>query len=150
MEGRVDLERLGSVVAVETRFPPYVVVDGDGRAEVDVLAVGRAEVGQHVVIDAATLAAHLLDREAVILCGPGNHSVRGQGETPGLLGLPVEVPRPDHALVRVEQIAAQRVQRLALVQLARDLAPIALGNGQFELNPPPADTDAPVQETVSV
>lgn len=30
MEGRVDLNRLGSVVAVQTRFPPYVVVDRDG------------------------------------------------------------------------------------------------------------------------
>jgi hypothetical protein len=84
-------------------------------------------MGQHVVIDAAALAAHLLDRQTVILRGPGDHGVGGQGQAPGLLGLALEVACPDHALVGIQQVAAQGVQRFALVELAGDTATMTAG-----------------------
>lgn len=63
----------------------------DGAEEVDVLAVCRGDVDEHVVVDAAPGSAHRFDRQPVVFGGPGDHGVRDQGLTPGLLGLLFEV-----------------------------------------------------------
>ena len=44
-------------------------VHGDLAEEVDVLAVRWGYVGEQVVVDPATCAAHLLDSEPVVLGG---------------------------------------------------------------------------------
>ncbi len=62
--------------------------------------------------------------EPVILCGPGDYRVGGQGQAPRLLGLILELAGADHALVRVQQVPAQSVEGFALVELAGDLAPV--------------------------
>ena len=77
-----------------------------------------------VIIDQPSLGAHVLDREAEILGHPRGDRVRRDGQTPGLLGLVLQVATPDGALVGVEDIPPQRVGGLALVELAGDLATI--------------------------
>jgi len=52
--------------------------------------------------------------------GPQHGGVGDQGEAQRLVDLVVEVPSPDVTLMGEEQIAAQGVQALALVQLAAD------------------------------
>ncbi len=70
--------------------------------------MGRGNVGQNLVVDAAPGRAHLLDGQAVVLGRPRDHGVRDEREARRLLGLALQVPRPDHALVREEQTASGR------------------------------------------
>jgi hypothetical protein len=81
-------------------------------------------VREHLVVDMAAAAAQRLDGEPEVVRRPRDDGVRGQGETPRLLDLLLEVPGPDGVLVGVGQVALERVRGLALVELARDLAPI--------------------------
>src|SRR3981081_2837131 len=80
------------------------------------------------VVDASPGAAHRLHGQAVILRRPSHHRVGGQRQTPRLLGLLFEVAGADGALVGVEQVSLQGVQRLALVQLPRGLPPVRRGS----------------------
>jgi hypothetical protein len=60
------------------------------------------------------------DGEAVVLGGPGDDRVGGQGQAPHLLGLLLVVPAPDGTLAGVGESAAEGVQVLALVELPGD------------------------------
>ncbi len=82
------------------------------------------DVREHLVVDASASRAHRVDRESVVLGCPGHHGVGDQGQAPRLLGLGFEVAGADGALMGVEQVPLQRVQRLALVELPGDLAPV--------------------------
>lgn len=68
--------------------------------------------------------AHRLHRQAVILGRPGHHRVRHEGQAPRLLGLLLQMAGAHHALVRIQEVPLQSVQRVALVELPGDLAPI--------------------------
>jgi hypothetical protein len=70
------------------------------------------------------LAAHLLDREPVILCGPGDYCVGDQGQAPGLFGLGFQMPGPEGSFMGVDEVALEGVDGFASVELARDLAPV--------------------------
>jgi hypothetical protein len=96
----------------------------DRPEEVGVLSVRWGNVGEHLVVDAPSLGTHRLYREAVVLRGPGHYRVGHHGQAPGLLGLLLQVPGPDRALVRVDQVTTQCVQALTLVELPGDLAAI--------------------------
>jgi hypothetical protein len=98
----------------------------DGTEEVDVLAVRRGDVSQDLIIDAAPGPAHRLHRQPVVFRRPGHYGVGDQREAPGLLGLLLQVAGTDRALVGVEQVPLQRVQRLSLVELPGDLAPVGV------------------------
>jgi hypothetical protein len=58
-------------------------------------------VGEYLLVDPAALATELVDREPQVLRHPGDHRVRGQRQTPCLLGLLLQAPAPDSALVGV-------------------------------------------------
>jgi hypothetical protein len=107
-----------------------VDVDGDGAEQPDVLAPGRGDVGEEFVVDEASLVAELLDGQAEVLGGPGADGVGRDGQTPRLFSLVLKVAATDGAFVGVEHVAAQRVDALALVELAGDLAAVVL-SGQI-------------------
>jgi hypothetical protein len=81
-------------------------------------------VGQHVGVDSAALTAHLVNREPVILCRPGDYRVCGQGQAPGLFGLGFQVTGTEGPFVGVDEVAFESVDGFTLVELARDLAPV--------------------------
>jgi hypothetical protein len=67
---------------------------------------------------------HRLHGQALVISCPGHDGVGDQRESPCLLGLLFEVAGADGALVGVENVPFERVQRLAPVELAGDLAAI--------------------------
>jgi hypothetical protein len=81
-------------------------------------------VGQDLVVDAPPGRPQWFDGQPVVLGGPGHDGVGDQRQAPGLLGLFLQVTDADGALVGIRQAAFEGVQRLALVELAGDLAPI--------------------------
>jgi hypothetical protein len=70
--------------------------------------------------------AHFGDGAAVVLADPGDDRVGGDGQAPCLLGLLLGVVVSYRAFAGVEQVPAQRVDVLALVQLAGDFASVGL------------------------
>lgn len=64
-----------------------VDVDRDGAEQPDVLALGRRDVGEDLVVDVASLVAELLCGQAEVLGGPGADGVGRDGQTPRLFGL---------------------------------------------------------------
>ena len=70
--------------------------------------------------------AHFGDGAAVVLADPGDDRVGGDGQAPCLLGLLLGVVVSYRAFAGVEQVPAQRVEVLALVQLAGDFASVRL------------------------
>src|SRR6476619_2852431 len=102
--GRAELGELG------------VDVDLDRAEEVDVVRMGRGDVGQHLVVDVPARGAHRLHREAVVLGRPGHDGVGDQRQSPRLFGLGLQLPGPHGALVGVEQVAFESVRGLALVE----------------------------------
>jgi hypothetical protein len=79
-----------------------VDVDLDRTEEVHLLRVRRGDVAQELILNVAAAPAQRLDREPKVLCRPRDHGVGGQGETPRLLGLLLEVAGPDGALVGIQ------------------------------------------------
>ena len=61
-------------------------------------------MSQDVIIGAVSLAAHLLNGEPVILCGPSDHCVGGQGRAPRLFGLGFQVTGPECSFVGVDEV----------------------------------------------
>lgn len=74
----------------------------------------------------ASWVAELPHGQAEILGGPGADGVGRDGQTPRLFGLVLKVASADGAFVGVEHVAAQRVDALALVELAGDLAAVVV------------------------
>lgn len=103
-----------------------VDIDGDGAEQADVLALGWGDAGEDLVVDVASLVAEPLYGQAEVLGGPGADGVGCDGQTPRLLGLVLKVAAANGAFVGVEHVAAQRVDALALVELAGDLAAVVL------------------------
>jgi hypothetical protein len=101
-------------------------VDGVGAVEVNVLVVGRPDVGQDRVVDVAPGAARRGDGQPVVFRGPGHDRVGRDGQAPQLLGLLLVVPAAERSLVRVREGPLERVQVLALVQLPADPSPVCL------------------------
>lgn len=65
--------RSGRAGRVRRRYRPR------SRRRNYVLAVHRADIREHVVIDTPPAAVHLFHGQTVIRCRPGDHGVRGQG-----------------------------------------------------------------------
>src|SRR6266566_5951104 len=99
-------------------------VDGVGAVEVDVLVVGRPDVGQDGVVDVAAGAAQRGDGQAVVLGGPGHHRVGREGQAPHLLGLLLVARAADRAFPGVGEHPLEGVDVLALVELPADPAPV--------------------------
>jgi len=83
-------------------------------------------VREDLVVDAPAGAAQGGDGEAVVLGGPNDDRVGGEGQAPHLLGLLLVVPAPDGTLAGVGESAAEGVQVLALVELPGDAPPVRL------------------------
>nr|WP_308164546.1 hypothetical protein [Nonomuraea sediminis] len=96
-------------------------VDIDYAEEVDVVAVAGRDVRKDLIRHVPALGAQLQHRARIIFRRPRDHGVGQQGQAPRLLGLLLQVRPGDRALLRVVQVAAQRVQALVLVELPRDL-----------------------------
>ena len=95
-------------------------VEGVGAVEVDVVVLCGCEVRRGLVGDRGAVGAQRVERVAEIGRGPQHRGVGDQGEAQCLVDLVVEVAASDVALVGEEQVTAQRVQALALVELPPD------------------------------
>ena len=104
------------IVALEDEFG--VEIEGIRAVEVGVVVLCRREVGGVLVVDIAPFRAEGIERVGEIGGGPQYAGVGDQREAQGLVDLVVEVPPSNLTLMGEEQVAAQRVQALALVQLA--------------------------------
>ncbi len=101
-----------------------VDVDGVDAVEVDVLVVAGPQVGHDLAVDRSAAAAQRRDGQPEVLGGPGDDRVGGQRQAPHLLGLLLVAAPPQRPFAGVGQLAAQRVQVLALVELAGDAPPV--------------------------
>jgi hypothetical protein len=86
--------------------------------------MGRGDVSEDLIGHIAALVAQLPHGHLVVLGRPGDDRVGQHGQAPGLLALVGQVRLADGALLGVVQVTAERVQRLALVQLTGDLPPL--------------------------
>lgn len=66
------------------------------------------------------------DGQVEVFGHPGDDHVGDHGQAPCLVGLLLQVPLGDLAEAGEVQVAAQRVQALALVQLTADLSAVGL------------------------
>ena len=89
---------------------------------VDVVEQRRGEVGGGLVVDVGCFA-DVIEGIAHVHGVPEDHGVGDDGQAEGLLGLALVVAVPNVPLVGKEQLAAQGVQRLALIELAADPPP---------------------------
>jgi len=103
-----------------------VDVDRASPVEMDVLMMSQSDVGENGVIDVTPLPAQSRDGEAVILRRSRDHRVRGDRQAPHLLSLLLVMPTAERSLAGEGQGAAQRVQVLALIQMAPDPPPVCL------------------------
>lgn len=110
--------RSGRAGRVRRRYRPR------SRRRNYVLAVHRADIREHVVIDTPPAAVHLFHGQTEYAVVQAITAFVARGQAPGLLGSAIQLPRPNHALACAEQVAAQRLQGFALVEPAGDLAPI--------------------------
>ena len=85
-----------------------VDVDGDGAEQANGVGLGRGYVDEEVGVDAAALSVHVVDGQPEILGRPSRDGVGGQGQTPCLLGLLLQVPPLHRAFVGVEHVAFER------------------------------------------
>jgi hypothetical protein len=97
-------------------------VEGVGAIEVDVVVLRGCQVFGGRVGDRVAVGAQSVEGVAKVGGGPERRGVGDEGEAQRLVDLVVEVPSPDVALMGEEQVAAQSVQALALVELATDSA----------------------------
>ena len=97
-------------------------VEGVGAVEVDVILLCRCQVCRILVCEGVAVGTQRVERVADVGRGPQHRGVGDQRETERLIDLVIEVSPTDVSLVGEEQIAAQRVQPLALVQLPTDPA----------------------------
>jgi len=97
-------------------------VEGVRAVEVDVVVLRRCQVRCVFVGDGVAVGTEGIERIAEVGGGPQDRSVGAESQAEGLIDLVIEVPAPDVALVGEEQVAAQGVQALALVQLSTDSA----------------------------
>ncbi len=81
------------------------------------------QVRGRFVGDGVAVGAKRVERVAEVGRGPQHGGVGDQGQAERLVDLVVEVAAPDVPLVGEEEVAAQRVQAFALVQLSADPAP---------------------------
>ena len=88
--------------------------------------VGWPDVSKDGVIDVPAGSPERGDGQAVVLGRPGDNCIRGQGQAPHLPGLLLVVPSPERSLAGVGERPTERVQVLALVQLAADPPPVRL------------------------
>jgi hypothetical protein len=94
-----------------------VDVEGVGAVEVDVIMLGRGQVRRDLVGDLDAVCPQRVERVAEIGGGPQDTRVGDQSEAQCLVDLVIEMASLDVALMREEQIAPQRMQTLALVEL---------------------------------
>ena len=92
-------------------------VEGVRAVEVDVVVLRRRQVRRRLVCHRVAVSTQRVERAAEIRRRPEDGGVGDQGQAHGLIHLVVEVAATDVALVGEEQIATQRVQAFAVVQL---------------------------------
>jgi len=83
-----------------------------------VIVLRGCQVSRELVRDVHAFGAECGERVAQVAGRPQHRGVRDQGEAQRLVDLVLEVATPDVALVGEEQVTAQRVQALPLIELA--------------------------------
>ena len=96
-----------------------VDVEGVRAVEVDVVVLGRREVSGELVGEREALGAHRVESVGEVGGSPQHGGVGDKGQAERLVDLVVQVAAADVALVGEEQVAAQGVQALALIESRR-------------------------------